>query len=246
MAKILFKTGTPVLLLALIALLSGCGGGKRISDVGKVESYLAQFSGGAKAGEGGAAAEAPAPAELALKVQLSAENWMAILNSLENAGVQVRLDLSDCKRGNLTTGGGLRSDGVFDTNVATEYGRKYIAELILPRTATAIASGKGENSTLFRNFTSLKAVSGENITNIGNLTFSYRKKLKTANFPKAKVIGEWAFLDTGLTNADFPAATSIGEGAFAFCKSLTNANIPKEVKIGTDAFAETPVAGKYR
>ena len=231
---------------------SGGGGGtnvKRATDVTKVETYLAQFKDAAPAGEsaqagsgsassGGQAGVAEAePPVLALNVQLTAENWMAILNSLENAAVQVRLDLSDCKPGTLATGGGLRSDGVFDTNVATEFGRKYIAEIILPKAATAIV-GVVNKRTAFYNFTNLKAASGENITSIGNEAFSNRTKLETAHFPKAEEIGNFAFSKSKLINADFPAATSIGGAAFQECRSLASINFPAVTSIGNNAFGE--------
>ncbi|GHV89504.1 hypothetical protein AGMMS50268_00070 [Spirochaetia bacterium] len=144
--------GMAVVLLTFSVVLAACGGkdggtnAKRITDIVKVETYLAQFNGASPAGQSGTADAKPETAVLVLNVQLTAENWMGILNSLENAAVQVRLDLSDCKRGTLATGGGLRSDGVFDTNVATEYGRKYIEELILPRATTALADSTKDKS----------------------------------------------------------------------------------------------------
>jgi hypothetical protein len=227
---------------------------KRIADLTKIEAYLAQYTGDAKAGQtGGDAAGTPDLADLpdlALNVPLTAENWRGILNALENAGVQVRLDLSDCKRGTQTEGGGLRSDGVFDPNTGTDdaagYGIKYIAELVLPRAAAALADGpvakhipqnlnpktlsdleawsnlnssavSDEDQTgTFRNFDNLQAVSGENITNTGRFTFVYEH--------------------SKLQTARFPKAAVIGDGAFGGCAALTSASFPAATNIGMMAF----------
>ena len=224
--------GVLALGLVLMAGLAACGGsaGKLISDVTKIEAYLAQFTGGAE-GEGEAA--------LALNVPLTAENWTGILDSLEKAGVQVRLDLSKCKRGSLAAGGGLRSDGVFDADADTGTGKKYIGELILPRAATAIADGT-EDKSLFSNFTSLKSVSGENITSIGGYTFRKAgEALTRVNFPKAATIGVRAFSTcTGLTSAGFPKAKSISEAAFIGCSALTSVSFPAATAIGDFAFQD--------
>ena len=224
--------GVLALGLVLMAGLAACGGsaGKLISDVTKIEAYLAQFTGRAE-GEGDAALAA-----LALNVPLTAENWTGILDSLEKAGVQVRLDLSKCKRGSLAAGGGLRSDGVFDADADTGTGKKYIGELILPRAATAIADGTKDKS-LFSNFTSLKSVSGGKITSIGEFAFARCAALTSVSFPAATAIGMGAFGGcAALTSVSFPAATAIGEFAFAECAALTSVDIPKAAAIGMGAF----------
>ena len=226
--------GVLALGLVLMAGLAACGGsaGKLISDVTKIEAYLAQFTGGAE-GEGDAALAA-----LALNVLLTAENWTGILDSLEKAGVQVRLDLSKCKRGSLAAGGGLRSDGVFDADADTGTGKKYIGELILPRAATAIADGTMDKF-LFKDFGNLQAVSGGKITSIGEFAFAGCAALTSVSFPAATAIGMGAFgMCAALTSVSFPAATAIGMGAFAECDALASVSFPAATAIGDVAFQE--------
>jgi uncharacterized repeat protein (TIGR02543 family) len=159
------------------------------------------------------------PVELSKTVQLTEANWKAILTEIETAGKYVNLNLSDCTRSNVDTGGGLRSDGTFDPIRIFEDGKEYIVSLILPNVATSIFG--------FFGFSSLTSVSASAATSIGDYAFEFCTSLTSVSFPAATTIAGGAFLYcTSLTSVSFPATTTIANnGAFWNCTSLAFFNL---------------------
>jgi hypothetical protein len=161
-----------------------------------------------------------------------ASGWRQLLNSIESVGKYVNLDLSAC----TMTGTSFNPDATVET------GKKYIVSIILPTVATSIEAG-AYSDPVFKNFTNLKSISGENIITIGDYSFVYRlsssngpRSLQSVNFPSATTIGESAFSDTYLESVNFPSVTTIGESAFSNCRWLKNASFPAVQSIGESAF----------
>jgi hypothetical protein len=140
--------------------------------------------------------------------------WQLLLNALSESDKYVSLNLSGCT--------GIEE---FDPGTANT-GEKMIASLILPNTATKIVAGTSTNAT-FVNFTSLKEVTGLNVTDIGMYAFIGCTSLENASFPEATSIGGYAFSGcTGLTEISFPASVTIDwYNPFNNCSSLTNFNL---------------------
>ena len=177
-----------------------------------------------------------------MDLQLSADNWSAILSAINSGNKFISLDLAACTASGENTGGGLRSGGVFDPVYSSSTGKAKIVNLTLPAPATGILAGDFSNPT-FKNFTALKTVSGAGVTSIGNYAFySYGSNngpaaLTSASFPAAASIGNYAFYGcAALTSASFPVAASIGSYAFQNCAALTSASFPAATSIGTNAF----------
>jgi hypothetical protein len=198
-----------------------------ISQVSDIAPYLAKWQ---------------SPVSLKLGLELSSTNWQAILEIFNTADKDILLDLSPGLASTSTAQGGLSSTGgVFDCYGADadknrKNGKKKIQELILPDAALAIAPSTSADSLTFKNFTSLKKVSGANIETVGDLAFMY-STLKTVAFPKAAIIGEYAFFSCfNLTTVDLPMADSIGNSAFEYCLYLETIDISAVESIGYNAF----------
>ena len=199
-----------------------------------VSFYLSTQSGGASADD---------PILLALEMAFNEMAWCITLNEIKIAGKFVDLDLSACTPSDSSTGGGLRSDGVFDPMSAISDGKNKIVNLTLPAAATGIVGGNNDNST-FKHFDALKTVSGAGVTSIGAGAFngfSACGALTGVSFPVATEIGFEAFrFCTALTSVNFPAAATIGNGAFTFCPSLTSVSFPASAAVTENSFYGSP------
>ncbi len=88
------------------------------------------------------------------------------------------------------------------------------------------------------------------ITSIGDYCFMECDGLTGADLSAAGTIGEYAFVNSGLTSVTLKPATeedaegaTIGEGAFAYCKALNAVeNMAAAVSLGDHAFAYTALA----
>ena len=198
-----------------------------ITEASEIAAYLQTQTGGSTAGD---------PVSLQLEIQLTAENWQAILVAIATAGKFVELDLSECTRSTTNTDGGLHSDGTFEAFLPLADGKDKIVSLVLPDTAIAV-SGIGAINEGERHFTNLKSVSGEGIITINNNALRSCTGLTEVNFPAATNIGDWALRScTDLTEVSFPVATSIGDYAFLYCTGLTEVSFPVATSIGNSAF----------
>ena len=196
----------------------------------QIEDYLSSLT------TGGATTDDPV--NLPVIMQLTDENWQAILQAIDDASPPryVDLDLSACTRADVNSGGGLHSNGTFEADIAFSTGKEWIVSLILPDDAETVG-GFGNNIAADVYFISLRTVSGTEVNAIGNFSFWNCTSLISVIFPKATSIGNQAFLRcTNLTNADFPLVTSIDNQAFQYCTSLTSVDFPLVTSLGSGAF----------
>jgi|GEM_PF-3201135 len=185
--------------------------------------------------------------------QLTTVAWAELLNEIKAEGKYVALDLSACTRGNQTSGGGLWSNGIFNTdpylgdNLYGHKGKAKIVSLILPETATGFPEPRitGESMGLplyesfFGSFSALKEITGINIIAIERDTFN---NLGTLYSPDDGHI----IWDRGiLTRINFPNVITIGENAFNSCYNLNYANIPKVQIIKDQAFCYCNLQNLY-
>jgi hypothetical protein len=204
-----------------------------LTGTGDIATYLGSASGGANA-------DSPVP--LALNLQLTADNWAAVLSAVNTAGKFVSLDLSACTAAGVNYDPGLRSGGGFDPNPYSSTGKNKIVHLTLPAAATSIVSSSSSSLYSFKYFTALKTVIGAEVTNIGDEIFydsvytTTLTALTSVSFPEAVTIGRYAFSKTSLTSANFPKATQIGAGTFNGCTKLTSLSIPAAASIGQSTF----------
>jgi uncharacterized repeat protein (TIGR02543 family) len=159
-------------------------------------------------------------------VNLADGGWAALLTAIQTAGKYVDLDLSACT--------GMTE---FDPG-KTNNGEKFIVSLVLPDTATSVKPYVWNNPT-FKNFTSLKSVTGQNVqTIIGESIFRDCTSLETVSFPTATTIGEAAFYQcTSLETVSIPKAINIGYNAFSGCTALKEVSFPEVTSIGYSAFS---------
>jgi hypothetical protein len=158
----------------------------------------------------------------------STSGWQQLLLSIESTKKYINLDLSACTMTGTS----------FNPVSSVEAGKRYIVSIILPTVATSIEAGaSGYYDSTFKNFSSLKSISGANIITIGDYS-GLSVGLESADFPKATTIGKQAFYHSGLENASFPLVTTIGEGAFSNSNRMVALNIPKVTNIGSNAFAD--------
>ena len=95
----------------------------------------------------------------------------------------MNLDLSACTRSTATAGGGLLSNGTFaPAPGSNSTGEPRIVNLILPTLATNIQGGS-TGSPSFRFFTSLRTISGSNVTEVRSNTFNNLSNLTTVSIP---------------------------------------------------------------
>ena len=193
-----------------------------LTSAGAVSEWLAKQSGGQSAA-----------GPLGLKLNfgmgtMTAESsgWRELLAAINTAGKFVTLDLSAC----AMTGTEFNPDATVTT------GKDKITGIVLPTGATGIADGTSSAST-FAGFTSLKSVTGANVTDIGEWAFGNCTRLTSVSFPAATFIEDDAFSGcTGLISASFPVAETIGLNAFRDCTGLTSVSFPEVTTIGFNAF----------
>jgi hypothetical protein len=174
------------------------------------------------------------PVPLPLAIDLSGDGWRNLLQAIEDiedAGVNVALDLTDCTMDGMTT-----IPGEFDPDNAITTGKGKIVSLVLPTAAESVKAGANPNLT-FRYFTFLKEVNAVAVESIGDNAFVNCTALTTASFPRATTIGDYAFFQCiALETAYFPKAINIGNNAFTFCSTLTTVDFPEATNTGNDAF----------
>ena len=168
--------------------------------------------------------------ELAVEIQLTDANWNTLLRVIDNIGKYVELDLSACTRSGSNTGGGLRSNGVFDPINYIFIGMYYIVSLTLPEAAISIESYSFLNSNSLRHFNT-----GNGLEIIGDYAFISNDGINHLQLTtiilgrNVTTIGRSAFHGSLLTNITIPnSVTSIGADAFAN-NQLLNANISNNI-----------------
>jgi hypothetical protein len=190
---------------------------------------LADFAAYLAAVPNGGSPADPVAARLELSLADSGNGWMALLAVLDGQPKYVSLDFSTSSMTDISP------PGEFNPG-AVNIGKSMVVSLTLPDEATSIADGTYSDPT-FRDFTNLKSVSGDGITDVGNNTFLNRAALTSVDFPAATNIGYNAFQNCGaLTTVKLPAATDIGSLAFAGCFSLTTVSLPEVEFITSNAF----------
>ena len=81
---------------------------------------------------------------------------------------------------------------------------------------------------------------GDGLTKIGAYAFASCLNLESINLEKVQTIGEYAFMETGLTSIDLSAAAQIGKYAFVNAPALSAVVLPATgTEIGEGAFAYT-------
>jgi hypothetical protein len=196
----------------------------------------------------------PIPLPLRIFLDDSTGNgWRDLLKTIQDGGKYVELDLSTCTM----------SGTEFDPG-GDDSGESYITAIILPDTAE---STKVVSTGLFRNFSALKSVRGDNIVTVGAFSFVANAKsnnniLTTVEFPYVESIGIYAFAYcaaltrvniesviilesavfrgcTALRELSLPRAESIGNEAFRSCTALATLFVPKAVSLGDSLFEGT-------
>ena len=182
--------------------------GTNINDVADIGFYLAAQTGGTSTAN---------PIILNVAIQLTEDNWKALLQAINTSNKYVNLDLSVCTRSNSDSGDGLRSDGAFDPNRDFSDGKDKIVKIVLPNTATSIVNGYVYN--YYNQYS----------------TFQHFDVLTSVTIPDGVTsIGYYAFFNcTSLTSITIPASvTSIGNWPFNYCSKLTAINVAS----GNNAF----------
>jgi uncharacterized repeat protein (TIGR02543 family) len=116
-----------------------------------------------------------------------------------------------------------------------------VANVCIPDYRDGVSVISIGNRAFWNNNTLVRVRIGRNVTSISNEAFSGNSTLTTVTFAPGSqltTIGQYAFLNTSLTNITIPAGvTSIGGAAFSGCTSLTNITIPASVThIGDEVF----------
>jgi hypothetical protein len=196
-----------------------------LNSVAAVAYHLAAASGGANAAD---------PVPLPVNLELSDTGWEDLLSAIDGADKYVALDLSACARGTQSSGNGLRANGTFDPGTANT-GEPYVTALTLPDAAESIQAGDISNP-VFKNFTALTELNGENVVTVGNYAFRACHSLETVNLPAAITIGSSAFsFCDALSAVSIPNAKTIGSNAFSFC-ALTSVDLLEAETIDGAAF----------
>lgn len=173
--------------------------------------------------------DASSPVEIKLDIDLgdmqAGSGWRRLLTAIGNAGKYVNLDLSAC----------IMATSTFVTNSVSSSGKDRIVSLVLPNAARTI--GDGRYKVFAVNFSSLKKVSGKNISSIANYAFQGNGSLVSIDFPAVTDIGNSAFSSCrGLASVNFPLLKSMSDGAFQECISLFTVVIPASVNIENNPF----------
>ena len=170
--------------------------------------------------------DAPVPVKVSINLANSSGGWSSLLSVLSSMNSYVALDLSG------STGMETFVPGTSNT------GKDRIVSLILPVTTTATYNTSSYNYAAFRYFSSLKSITGVNVTTLGAYSFYGLTGLETANFPALTAIGNYAFYNCSGLNGVIPdSVTGIGNYAFSGCTGLTGVTIPDSVtSIGERAF----------
>jgi hypothetical protein len=194
------------------------------SSVTEVRAYLAVLAPSIGSSPGN-------PVSLPMKMNLgsAADSLANLLSLLIAAGKYANIDLSRCSM-----------DGTEFNPGPSSSGKNWVVFLTLPDTAQSIPGDSGPGpaeNPAFKNFSSLKTISGRGITSVGKAAFMDCTTLSAVNFPEAASIGGYAFEGCeALTQANFPKATALGQNALEGCAALTGVNLPAVTGIGNYAF----------
>ena len=224
--------------LAFGLTLLGCGA---FTDTGRISSYLSL------AQQVGRSADGPVP--LAVSMNLD-NNWGALITAINNARVQVNLDLSRSTMTNTEFNPG-------------NNGSTYIVSLVLPDAATSIAG----DFNVFANLASIRFPAAVDIGEANPfvgctaLRFSLRGRgdlsvieqgralvrggSELVSYPSARgnvtlngitSVGRSAFNGTNLESISLPSVTTVGIRAFRGCEHLETADLPSVTVIDMEAF----------
>jgi len=175
------------------------------------------------------------PAKLSVNFDLGTmtetnSGWKQLLGAINTSGKYVNLDISACTM----------SGDSFNPDISVATGKDKIVSIVLPAAATSIEASSSFLDNIFKNFSNLKSISGENVLTIGESAFysssstTGNKKLQNIYFPNVTSIGNFAFTYcSGLQNADLPEVTNIGYAAFRGCTSLQSISFPASVTLST-------------
>ena len=194
-----------------------------LTNIKTIKDYLKRQSGGNDADY---AVELPIKIDLGDMTQADS-GWQILLGVIDAADKFVNLELSECDMS------GIEFNPV--GNIST--GKNKIVELTLPGTTQKIVAGSDDNGA-FKNFNSLKSVTGEIIDIIGNYAFFNCTALENVSLTSTATIGSHAFKDcTSLVNVDLDNATYISDSAFAGCTSLVNVSFSYAMTIEAQVFS---------
>jgi len=199
------------------------------TNIEEIATYLNTQSGGASADD---------LVLLPISMELSSDNWAAILNAIGNSGKYVNLILSACTRSYNAANGGMNEEGVFDPRTTTTNGMDRIVSLILPEAADSIMGIAWSDET-FGRFTNLHYVNtGNGITTIRHFAFFYNQLTSVTIGNSVISIEDYAFFSNQLTSVFIPdSVTYIMEGAFSNNK-LISVIIPNRITfISLSAFS---------
>lgn len=112
-----------------------------------------------------------------------------------------------------------------------------IQELVLPEAVKAVGS------YAFSQCVMLTSVTAPGLQTVEPYAFQYCSALKKVSMPQVTSIGESAFFNSALVEADFPVLTSVGNLAFHQCASLVSVNMPQLTALGEIAplYADQPI-----
>ena len=105
-----------------------------------------------------------------------------------------------------------------------------IKTITLPDTADKIYTNA------FSGCKNLEAISGNGIVEIGASAFRDCVNLTDVDLPNLKIVGEYGFSGSGLTEVDFPSVETIGIRAFDSCQKLVSASLPAITSVTVGAF----------
>ena len=77
-----------------------------------------------------------------------------------------------------------------------------------------------------------------NLQIVEKYSFAGNSTIKDFRHPSILIVGDFALVDSDISNVSLPNAIIIGEGAFADCNHLQTVNLPNAVLIGKGAFVE--------
>ena len=175
------------------------------------------------------------PIQLNLKLSnFTLLKFSQILNNINFSGKYVKLNLKECPT---------PTDTWFNMNTLPAAGKDKIVSLTFPDTIKILTGSATYNNTYynsrFTEFSSLKEITGQNVTDIGMYSFHRCSSLTSINMPNATKIDTYAFRECyNLTAVDLPNVTTIGNEAFCMCSYLKSINIPNCTSIGDSAFKE--------
>lgn len=105
----------------------------------------------------------------------------------------------------------------------------------------AFANTLLSNGTTNGRLTEVELQDGTTDIEIGAYAFLNRKELTSINLSNVVVVGDQAFLNTGLTSVNLDKVEKIGIGAFAYTSDLLEVNLASAKEIGGSAFESSGI-----